>query len=254
MQKDSWMAPPDLLILEPDQVHIWRVFLDPQPASVQSTESTLSADESERAARFHFDRDRHRFIIAHTALRDILSRYLDSNPKELTFSVNPYGKPELLNHELEFNLSHSGDFALVAVTQKHKVGVDVEHIRAEKDLEGIAKRFFSQSEVSEFMALPPEQRDTGFFRCWTRKEAYIKAQGLGLSLPLNSFDVSLTPNEPAILRATRPDSTESARWTLLSLDVASEYAAAIAVEGKDLEFRLWDWDNNSEGDVLSLPK
>jgi len=241
------MAPPNVLILKPNQVDIWRIFIDPKADSVQLTGSTLSADETERAERFHFDRDRHRFIVAHIALRDILSRYLDCEPNEITFSVNPYGKPELTNHNLEFNLSHSGDFALIAVTQKYKVGVDVEYIRSNSDPESIAERFFSTSEFSELISLPPEQRTTGFFNCWTRKEAYIKAQGLGLSLPLDSFDVSLTPNEPAILRATRPDSTESIRWTLFPLNVASEYAAATAVEGKDLEFRLWDWSNNSKG-------
>jgi len=241
MQKDDWIAPPDVLVLNPHQVDIWRVFIDPQSASVQLTESTLSADEAERAARFHFDRDRDRFIVSHVALRNVLSRYLNCQPNELTFLVDEYGKPALKGYKLEFNLSHSGDFALIAVTQKHKVGVDVEHIRTDKDLEGIANRFFSQSEVSELMALPSEQGIVGFFNCWTRKEAYIKAHGLGLSLPLESFDVSLTPNEPAVLHATRPDSTESARWTLLALDVAPDYAGAVAANDKDLEFQLWDW-------------
>ena len=103
-------------ILKPHQVDIWRVFIDPQSASVQLTESTLSADETERAARFHFDRDRDRFIVSHVALRNILSRYLNCQPNELTFSVDEYGKPALKEHKLEFNLSHSGDFALIAVT------------------------------------------------------------------------------------------------------------------------------------------
>ena len=241
MQKDNWMSPPDALNLEPHQVDIWRVTLDPQPDPVKLTGSTLSADETERADRFHFDSDRHRFVIAHIALRDILSRYLHCQPGELTFSVNQYGKPSLNNHKLEFNLSHSGDFVLIAVTQERKVGVDVEHIRTDTRLESIANRYFSASEVSELMALTPEQRISGFFNCWTRKEAYIKAHGLGLSLPLESFDVSLTPNEPAILRATRPDTQEAARWTLLALDIAPEYASAVAVEGKDMEFRMWEW-------------
>ncbi|NWG08473.1 MAG: 4'-phosphopantetheinyl transferase superfamily protein [Chloroflexi bacterium] len=250
MQKDDWMTPPNILVLQPNQVHVWRVFLDRGPVSAQWIESTLSAEEAERAARFHFDRDRQRFVIAHAALRDILSRYLGCRPKALTFSVNSYGKPELTNHELEFNLSHSGDYALIAAARGHKVGVDVEHIRMDKDLESIANRFFSPSELSEFMALPPERKAVGFFNCWTRKEAYIKAQGLGLSLSLDSFDVSLTPNEPAILRTTRPNPAESVRWALRLLVVHSDYIAAVAVEdatpsppeGQGLEFRLWDWD------------
>jgi 4'-phosphopantetheinyl transferase len=137
---------------------------------------------------------------------------------------------------------------LIAVTKEHKVGVDVERIRSDMELESIVNHYFSQREVSEFLALPSEQRVTGFFACWTRKEAYIKAQGLGLSLPLESFDVSLTPNGPVSLRATRPDPQEAARWTLFDLEVDPRYAAALAVEGaalskgKGLELRLWDWD------------
>lgn len=241
MQKDEWTSPPDVLILAPHQVDIWRVPLDHWPASIQLTESTLSADETQRAERFYFDSDKQRFLIAHIALRDILSRYLNCKTNEISFSVNQYGKPKLTNHKLEFNLSHAGDFALIAVTQEHKVGVDVEHIRSNADIEAITKRFFSQNEISELMALPSNQRVAGFFNCWTRKEAYIKAQGLGLSLPLDSFDVSLIPNEPAILRATRPNPQEAARWGLLSLNVALDYAAAVTVEDKDANFRLWDW-------------
>ncbi len=236
------MRPPDFLSLEDDQVDIWRINIDPQADSVKLAESTLSADETERAERFHFDADKRRFIVAHTTLRNILSHYLNYPPNELTFFVNQYGKPLLNDHKLEFNLSHSGDFALVAITQQHKVGVDVEKIRADIELESIANRNFSQREFSELMALPLEQRIDGFFNCWTRKEAYIKAHGLGLSLPLESFDVSLSPNEPATLHATRPDSTESAHWSLLALNVAPDYAAALAVNGKDLEFQLWDWN------------
>jgi 4'-phosphopantetheinyl transferase len=141
---------------------------------------------------------------------------------------------------IDFNLSHSGDFALIAVARDHKVGVDVEHFRLDLEIEKIARRFFSEAETAELMNLPSEQRNTGYFNCWARKEAYIKAHGLGLSLPLDSFDVSLTPNEPALLRSTRPDETTASRWTLLSLDVHPEYAGAVAVDGRDLEFRFWD--------------
>ena len=147
---------------------------------------------------------------------------------------------------LEFNLSHSGDFALIAVTQAHKVGVDVECIRSDIELESMARRFFSPIEVSELMSLLADQRLVGFFNCWTRKEAYIKAHGLGLSLPLDSFDVSLTPGEPAILRATRPDAEEAARWTIIPLEVAPGYSAAVSFLGKDLDLRLWDWKLSRE--------
>ena len=174
-------------------------------------------------------------------LRDILARYLQCKPKELSFSINKYGKPVIDGQKREFNLSHSGNYVLIAVAQERKVGIDVEKIRSNMEIENMASRFFSPIEASELMALPPEQRDLAFFNCWTRKEAYIKAQGLGLSLPLDSFDVSLSPGEPAILRATRPDAEEASRWTLFSLDVDPRYAATLAVEGQDKNLRFWDW-------------
>jgi 4'-phosphopantetheinyl transferase len=238
----AWSHPPGDLDLGSHQVDIWRVSLDLPPVSVKQMESTLPADESERASKFHFDYDRNRFTLAHASLRRVLARYLHIQPHRINFSVNEYGKPSLPPEtEIHFNLSHSSKFALIAVSRNRNIGVDVEKIRVDIELENLASRYFSPHESSELLALPPEQRAIGFFNCWTRKEAYIKAQGLGLSLPLDSFDVSLTPAEPTLLRATRPDSTESARWTLLSLLVDTGYAGALAVEGKDLEFRYWDF-------------
>ena len=239
-----WLPSPDILDLGLHQVDIWRICLDLEPASVKQLESTLSAEESQRAARFRFPEGTKRYIIAHGSLRDILARYLDSEPGQLSFSTGEYGKPVFEDHKLEFNLSHSSDFALVAVTRERKVGVDVECHRPDLEHEKIASRFFSPNEVAKLITLPLEQRIIGFFNCWTRKEAYIKAHGLGLSMPLDSFDVSLTPNEPAILQTTRLDQEEAARWTLVSLDVSSGYAAAIAVERQNLEFRLWDWNKS----------
>ena len=241
MQKTNWIPAPEPFNVLIHQVDIWRISLDLMPDSVKLFESTLSADEAERAARFHFEVDKNRFIVAHGALRNILSRYLQNNSAELTFSLNQYGKPTLVNSTLEFNLSHSGEFALVAVTQGRKVGVDVERIRQGISSHVIAQQYFSKAEVAELQSLPLEQRESAFFICWTRKEAYIKAQGLGLSLPLESFDVSLTPGHPAILRATRPDPKESARWRFLSLDVDLNYAGAIAVENDTLDFRFFSY-------------
>ncbi len=240
----AWSPPSDTSNLQPHHVDVWRVRL----GSTTPSEESLSAEERQRASRFHFDTDRDRYIVAHASLRDILSRYLPCEPSELIFSANEYGKPLLArsndfsrSNNIEFNLSHSGDFALIAVARGRKVGVDVERIREDIELESLARRNFSPREVSELMALPLEQRTPGFFHCWTRKEAYIKAQGLGLSMPLDLFDVSLSPNEPAILRATRPATNESARWSLRSLEVELNYAAALAVEGNDLEIRCWGW-------------
>jgi 4'-phosphopantetheinyl transferase len=242
----TWSSPPDFPDLALHHVDVWRISLDCQPDTVKHLESTLSVDESQRAARFHFPTDEERYIVAHGSLRYILSRYLSSDSEQLTFSKNEYGKPALNGHSLEFNLSHSGEFALVAVTQEHKVGVDLERIRLDMELDSMARRFFSPNEVSELMTLPSEQKEVGFFNCWTRKEAYIKAHGLGLSLPLDSFDVSLAPNKPAILRATRPNSREVDRWSLFSLDVESNYAAAVTVEMQEAEIRLWNFTGGTK--------
>lgn len=237
-----WSPPPDGLGLKSHQVDIWRAHLGLPIEILNQLEATLSEAERERAARFYFPADKDRFITAHGCLRDILGRYLRCQPGQISFSTNQYGKPALQNHQLEFNLSHSGDFALIAATCARKVGIDVERIRPGISSQVIARHYFSPSEVAELQTLSPEQRETAFFTCWTRKEAYIKAQGLGLSLPLDSFDVSLTPDESAILRATRPDSEEASRWTLFAFETDPCYESAVAVKGKDLEVRLWDWN------------
>jgi 4'-phosphopantetheinyl transferase len=236
-----WSDPSDVLDLQPHHVDIWRVHLHLADDLLRLLAATLSVDETQRAARFHSPADRDRFILTHGCLRAILAQYLHCEPGQINFSTNQYGKPELHEHNLEFNLSHSGEFALVAVTLKSKVGVDVERIRQGISSHVIAQQYFSKSEVAELEALPIDQRESAFFTCWTRKEAYVKAQGMGLSLPLESFDVSLTPNEPAILRATRPDLEEAARWTLISLDVDPNYGSSVAVQSREMELRLWNW-------------
>jgi 4'-phosphopantetheinyl transferase len=247
MQKDDWTYPPTPLSLRDHQVDVWRVTLDRYPDSTQWAESTLSTDEAERAARFHFEDDRHRFTLSRACLRDILARYLHCHPGQIKFAVNAYGKPVLLPADSwDFNLSHSGNFALIAVARRRKVGVDVERLRMNMGHDRIARRFFSQAEYEEFSATPHEQKMTAFFNGWTRKEAYVKARGLGLSLPLDSFDVSLAPNDHSLLRATRPNPGEASKWTLLSLDVHPGYAGALAAGGTNLDFRMWDWELHSD--------
>lgn len=217
---------------------VWRVRL----SSTTPNETTLSEDERQRSSRFHFDKDRNRFIIAHASLRDILARYLHCEPQQISFSTNEFGKPFLPDHEIEFNLSHSGDYALIAVTRGRSVGVDIEQIRMDIEIENLASRYFSTGEVFELMGLPPHGRVVGFFNCWTRKEAYVKARGPGLSLPLDGFDVSLAPNEPAVLRATRPDPDEATRWSLHSIFVDRDYVGALVIEGGGLKLRYLNWN------------
>jgi 4'-phosphopantetheinyl transferase len=240
-----WRPPPAALTLSNAEVHVWRASLDPAASCVEHLQRTLSADERHRAARFHFPRDRRRFIVARGVLRDILGRYLGVPPSALGFRYNAYGKPALAGvadeEGLRFNVSHSDETALFAVTCGREVGVDIEHLRTAIACEDIAERFFSARERASLRALPAEVKHRAFFNCWTRKEAYIKAHGEGLSLPLDQFDVSLAPGEPVALLATRSDPREALRWSLQALTPGPGYVAAVAVEGQDWRLTCWQW-------------
>ena len=208
-------------------------------------EKTLSVDESDRANRFHFPKDRQNFIVARGILRTILGCYLKIKPERLHFCYGKYGKPELAPVDgpvkINFNLSHSGGLALYAFANDRKVGIDVESIHTDLEYDEIAARFFSPSEISAFKNLPLYVKPEAFFNCWTRKEAYVKAIGNGLSWPLDQFDVSLVPGEPATLLQTRGDPTEASRWSLVHLQPKTGYVAAIAAEGHKWRISYWRW-------------
>jgi 4'-phosphopantetheinyl transferase len=218
-----------------DEVHLWRVELAPVAKGEQRWKEILSADERARAARFHFPRDRQYFMAARAVLRMILASYAASHPRKLVFGYSDKDKPFLsggqTGSDIEFNISHSGDIALLAFARHRELGVDVEKVREDFEHETIARRFFSEEEQRQLAALAPEERYAGFFRCWTRKEAYIKAQGIGLSLPLHQFDVSLKPGDVNALLATRPDHSEAARWSLREVPAGDGYVAALCVRG-----------------------
>ena len=235
--------------LSPGEVHIWKAGLT-QPAPVlERCRGLLSSEELTRAARFYFEKDRDHFIVAHGMLRDVLGRYLGVAPGDLRFSTGSHGKPALAEPTplCDFNLSHSGELALLAVTQGQIVGVDVERHREGFGGQEIAERFFSLAESGKLFALPEEQRLEGFFKCWTRKEAYIKAQGQGLSIPLSSFDVAFTPSEePALLRvAGHPE--EATRWSLYNLEPGEGYEGAVMVEGRDHTIQCFHWTDVMAG-------
>ena len=201
---------------------------------VSAWESLLAKEELERAARFRFEQDRHRYVYGRGLLRELAAAYLGTNPDQLEFLYGPGGKPGLApdaaGRQLCFNLSHSGARLLLGFGWNRQVGVDVELMRHDVETRQIGERYFSQEEQKALFSLTPAGQIPAFFRCWTRKEAYVKAVGEGLSLPLSQFDVSLLPGEPATLLATRPDAVEASRWTLRNLDLGPEYAAAVAVE------------------------
>lgn len=229
-QNSKWVEPPEALSLESGQVHVWQFCLDQEDELLDRFRRTLAPEELDRAGRFRFERLQRYFVAARGVLRHVLARYLDSEPEDLRFSYNSYGKPSLAGEQrLQFNMSHSHEVGLVAVTRDAAVGVDVEHIRADFASDEIARRFFSRLEVETFNSLPQEDQVAAFFRCWSRKEAYIKAIGKGLSQPLDGFDVTLAPDDPAALLRTGDEDTVT--WSMCDLDVGSDYASALAVEG-----------------------
>ena len=214
-------------------VHVWRVPLDDE-ARVESYWSLLSDEERKRATRFVRDVHRRRFIAAHGALRIILAGYVDAAPAALRFVSGEHGKPALRDPAghppVEFNLSHSEDLALVAVARARPVGVDLERWSEVEHLE-VAERFFSPRERRALRALAhaPQLVEAGFFAAWTRKEAYLKATGHGITRGLHHFDVALAPGEPARLLADRLDDQATARWAMFALDPAPGYSAALVV-------------------------
>jgi 4'-phosphopantetheinyl transferase len=236
-----WNTPVGSFRLLPDEVHVWRAVLDREPEDLALLSAALSGDERQRADRFRFESDRRHFLAGRGLLRALLGSYLQRDPASLRFAYGPWGKPSLGDqagpHGLCFNLAHAGGVALFAVTLQRQIGVDVERINPDLGHEDIAEHFFSPREREALRALPPGQRALAFFACWTRKEAYLKARGEGLSISLDSFDVSLAPGEPAQLLATRDDPSHSRRWTLCELDPGPGYAGALAVEGTG--WRLW---------------
>ena len=232
------------MLIQADEAHVWRVALDQPPSRVAELRTLLSADERQRAERFAFPHLARRFAVGRGALRTILGRYLGRAPAEIRFRYGPRGKPALVetpNAPLRFNLSHSHELAVCVVTRGREVGVDVEWVeRSSVECDRIAAAFFSPAERAALGVLPESARTAAFFDCWTRKEAYLKARGDGLAIPLDAFDVSLAPGAPAALLAGRGPAADVGRWRLQALDAGPGYRAALAVEGA-VQVTLFDF-------------
>jgi len=214
------------------EIQIWEFRSEVPGSRPEDIASLLSADERERAARFHFERDRQRYSVTRARTRMILGAYLQSDPRELRFKYSAREKPSLANASagIRFNVSHSGDQALVAVASGREIGVDIEQIRSNVECEQLAERFFSPGERRFIRDLAEEKKLHAFFRLWTCKESFLKAHGTGLSRPLSSFDVELDDNPGQLLRI-RGDADEENRWSLVELETGSGYPAAATVEG-----------------------
>ena len=222
------LAPP-----EKDTVHVWHARTQPACVDPSQLAPMLSEDERQRASRFRFQKNRDEFLISHGMLRMLLGSYLSIAPQEVCFQYGSHGKPGLdctaVQSTLSFNISHTDGLALCAFSSRLRIGVDVEKVRKDFNTTEIAERFFSLVEREALRCLPAQEQHEAFFRCWTRKEAYIKALGEGLSHPLHQFDVSLTKTAAALL-ATRPEPSETGRWFLHAVPLPEGYVGAVAVE------------------------
>ena len=219
---------PEAFALEDKRVHIWRATRDVSPVRLKDLEALLSSDEKNRAYRFHFSEDKNRFIAHRALLRLLLSRYLGVEPLELRFSYNPQGKPLLENTSrapICFNLSHSQELALYAFTMGREVGVDIEALRLVPDAEKIAERYFTGEEAQRLREAPSHLKNEIFLQLWTAKEAFIKALGMGLSMPLNQFEAAHVPG-----------------WSLYPFVPAPGFTAALAVKEDEYHFDFFDGD------------
>jgi 4'-phosphopantetheinyl transferase len=218
-------------LLAPADVHVWRVWLDRDASSISGLTEVLSADERERAARFRFERDYVRYVAARASLRSTLAVYLRLPPERVQFTYGPHGKPALPKGELSFNLSHSQGQGLIAIALGRPVGVDLELVRPFEEADGVSEAIFSRVELGQFRALDRSEREPAFFSAWTRKEAYVKATGMGFSTNVAGVEVTFAPAAPPRLISLHGDVAVAANWTLLDLS-NGDYAAALAVPGQ----------------------
>lgn len=229
------------------RVDVWSVRLD-EPARAGSEVVVLSPDEIARASRFHFDKDRIHFTQCRSALRAVLASYLAIPAAEIQFEYLASGKPQLAAEQnprtLQFNVSHSSNMALIAVGSEHRLGVDIEKIRGDVDTVTLAERFFSLRERAGLQALPDHLRVPGFFACWTRKEAFLKATGDGLSFPLADFSVTTHPDLNPELEEIKGDTDARKQWFLadLNVNVVDGFRATVARERSPCHLEAYAWN------------
>ena len=220
-------------------VHVWAVRLDDANVDLGQAREIISTDERERAGRFKFEQDRRRYLIAHAALHGILSRYLPVDSGRLSFDHGSNGKPRLSQAlapaGVQFNLSHSNELALFAVTRRGEVGVDIEYVKENFEFQDVAEKFFTAKEVAAILGLPAHLQRRAFFKCWTSKEAFLKAKGTGLSGKLDEVEIILTATQEVQVTASVPG------WSLAELAPIDSYEAALVVEGAPLPIKHYLW-------------
>ena len=233
------------LELSSNQAVIWYANTAVSDADEEFYLNLLNKTEKERASRFYFDRDRKRFIAAKGILRILSGMYLNKAPQEILFSFGAYEKPEFTggDSDLKFNISHSGNMAIFGFIRKHTIGVDIEYVKRNIEALEIAEHFFSPKEISALSSLPKQIHHRAFFRCWTRKEAFIKAEGSGLTFPLHLFTVSLDHDINAALLETLWDKNEKNKWKLFSFIPFQDYMAAFVIKGNVDHVTYFNWDD-----------
>ena len=232
-------APPDI-VLENDSVHLWCANLNISIEKQKVYWNYLSEEEQARSQRFKFEKHRIHFIAARGILRILIARYLQIAPSAVHFEFGEFGKPFLTkNKKFQFNISHSEEYALFGFTLNNSIGVDIEYTLKKVDYKVIAPRFFAPNEVEKLFALPSSKQIEGFYNCWTRKEAFIKAVGNGLSLPLDQFEVTLQPEEKPRLISINWNPKEVQEWNLSSFNINGNYVGALALKGKLETINYW---------------
>lgn len=242
---EHWLPPPTELTIRRNEVQVWRASLTQSEAIMAGLWQLLSPDERQRARRYVRAESQQQFVVARGVLRQLLSRYTTLPPAALRLSRNPYGRPFLSSDlnpmQLNFNLSHSGDLVLYAFSYGRAVGIDIEQVRKDIATLAIAENFFSSEEVAALKSVSADLRPVTFFNCWTRKEAYIKALGKGLSYSLQNFSVSLTPQEEAALLKVQGQDCEVARWKMYALEPGTGYVAAVIAEDPPFSLTAWEY-------------
>jgi len=239
-----WRFPPETLLLGCDEVHVWRATLDQPPSQILKFLNNLAVDEQARAERLRFKRDGEHFIVARGVLRAILGFYSNRAPECVSFCYSSFGKPALAGESdrdaIRFSVSHSHGVALYAVTRGREVGIDLERIRFDLAVLEIAERFFSRRELAMLRALPTELQREAFYRCWTRKEAYIKARGMGLAIPLNSFSFLFGGPEGLRMETNPSLDVEPDRWRFCGVEHAGHSVALVVEDRIAPELHFWE--------------
>jgi len=243
---DSWPNRADVPPLEEETIHVWRMWLTEPEERIRSFRDLLTDSERQQADRFLFDEHRHRFTVGRAQLRRILGNYIDVAPEQVDFQYTNLGKPYfaegVTDPHLEFNFTNSSDCALLAITYRTELGIDVERIREMTDMEGLARRYFAQPEIDVIVREPSEvRRQEYFFRCWTRKEAFLKAIGKGLTFPLGDVCVSVVDGDPVRIQWIKDREDETSRWELTHIMPSEGYVGALARRSTGERLLSWSW-------------